>query len=247
MPEEFMSFDEAREELGISEEELKAMIDEGKIRSFRDRDKIKFRAKDIHELSGKEVPEEAGEAESGPAEEKATQREEEALESIFGESADFDITPLEEDELLSGAEEEKPEEGKESPPLAEEAPEEKIETLGEEAVVEEAPSLKEEAAPAEAEPLEAIEEVEEIEPEPEEYAPIEEIEEKGEELTAEEIRTLAPQKRVVPKEASPFVTAVLLITTAFLIFTAFVIVNSFAQPGASYSIFEKIKEFFLSR
>ena len=245
MPEEFMTFEEAREELGISEQELKAMMEEGKIRSFRDREQIKFRAKDIHELSGKEAPEEVTELEPVAAEEEPAQKQgEEALELIFGEGEDFDISPLEEGELLSEGEEEKPEEGEEVPALLEETSGEEIETLGEETVVGEAATLKEEAAP-EAEELEEIEEVEEIEPEAEEYAPIEEIEEKGEELTAEEIRTLAPQKRVVPREVSPFATAVLLITTIFLIFTAFVIVNSFAQPGESYSIFEQIKEFFL--
>jgi hypothetical protein len=248
MPEEFMSFDQAREELGISEQELKQMMDEGKLRSFRDGQQVKFRAKEIHELSGKGAPEEVAEAEAIPTEEAPSEKEgEEALESIFGEGEEFDIAPLEEDEEAATVE--APKETEEAPSLLEEAPEEEIETIGEEAAVEEVPTLKEEERVQAAEPLEELEELEEVEeitPEVEEFAPIEEIEEKGEELSAAEMKSLAP-RRVKAVTPSPFATAVLVLATVFLVFTAFVIVNAFAQPGQSFTLLEKITDFFASR
>jgi excisionase family DNA binding protein len=247
MAEEFMSFEEALSELGISEQELKKLVAEGKLRSFRDGAKIKFRKSDILKLFPKgeeEAPLE--EPALQPAEEGKKKEPGDTLESIFGDAEDFDITPLEEDDLISDKEAVKTE--AEAPPAKKKGAEaEEVESIIEEAAEEGAPTLKEEAAAPATERAEEIEEIEEIEeagPE-EELAPIEEIEEKGEELSAAEMKELGPQVRIVtkPKGVSPFATVVLIIATVFLIYTTFMVVNSFARPDASYSIFKPANDF----
>jgi excisionase family DNA binding protein len=50
MAEKFVTFDDASKELKKSADELKALVDEGKIRSFMDGGKMKFRRKDLDDL-----------------------------------------------------------------------------------------------------------------------------------------------------------------------------------------------------
>lgn len=50
MAEKFVTFDEAAKELKKTPDELKALVDEGKIRSFMDGGKMKFRRKDFDDL-----------------------------------------------------------------------------------------------------------------------------------------------------------------------------------------------------
>ena len=50
MAEKFVQFDEAAKELNASPDELKQLIEGGKIRSFMDGGKIKVRRKDLDDL-----------------------------------------------------------------------------------------------------------------------------------------------------------------------------------------------------
>ncbi|MFO8014659.1 MAG: hypothetical protein R6X20_15280 [Phycisphaerae bacterium] len=61
---DFVSFDEAKERLGKSNEELQQMVDEGDLRVFRDGGELKFRKEDIDALAGGPAPGEEGEEES---------------------------------------------------------------------------------------------------------------------------------------------------------------------------------------
>ena len=49
---DFVSFEDAKERLGKSDQELQAMIDEGDLRVFRDGGELKFRQEDIDALAG---------------------------------------------------------------------------------------------------------------------------------------------------------------------------------------------------
>jgi len=53
MPEEYISFDQAAEALGVSRDELKKLVDSAAIRSFRDAGEIKFRAADLQSYKQK--------------------------------------------------------------------------------------------------------------------------------------------------------------------------------------------------
>jgi len=50
MPEGYVVFQEVLTELGMTEDQLKKLMDEGKIRHFMDGGKVKFRRKDVDEL-----------------------------------------------------------------------------------------------------------------------------------------------------------------------------------------------------
>jgi len=255
MSETYIPFEEALEHLGISGQELKKMIDEGKIRSFKDGSRIKFRLDDIEKLAGKkpaaekgdETAEEIEKVPESPGKPPASAGDE-ALESIFGDTDDFDIAPLEEDDLLSDAEtatapEEKPEapaktagDTEEVQAVIEEEEPEEVETI------EEAEEVKPEAG--ELQPVEEIEELEEVSAE---AAPIEEIEELGEELSAAEIKSLAPRPSIhAVKPVSIFATTGLIIAAVLLIFATFLIVNSYARPDQPYSLFKPLSDFVIN-
>jgi hypothetical protein len=81
---DFVSFDDAKERLGKSNEELQSMIDEGDLRVFRDGGELKFRKEDIDALAG------------GPAEGEEGAEEESAGDTLM--SIDADILFAEEEE-----------------------------------------------------------------------------------------------------------------------------------------------------
>jgi len=228
MPEEYMTMEEAIRELGVSEEEIKKLITEGKLRSFRDGTLIKFRASDIHALSGKTPAKEEGEliplAEEPKPEAGKPAEEEEPLESIFGDTEQFDIAPLEEEEAAVRPAEAAPETVEEVP---EEAAPEEVE-LGEEAV--------EEITPLPEEVKEGVEE--EV---------LEEIEEKGAELEREERKKLEPGKvRVALGPSYTAYTVLLVVSFLALIVAGFAIVNTVVTPGSVHSILKPISDAFLN-
>ena len=49
---EYYSFEKALKELNMKEADLKRLVSEGKIRAFRDEDKMKFKAADVAKLQG---------------------------------------------------------------------------------------------------------------------------------------------------------------------------------------------------
>ena len=249
MSETYVPFEEALEHLGISGQELKKMIDEGKIRSFKDGSRIKFRLDDIEKLAGKApAAEEGGEAtqEIEMAPESAVKSPvsagDEALESIFGDTDDFDIAPLEEDDLLSDAEVATVPEEKPQAPAKTAGGTEEVQAIIEEEEPEEVETLEEaEVEPGELQPVEEIGELEEVSAE---AAPIEEIEELGEELSAAEIKSLAPRPSIhAGKPVSTLATTGLIVAAALLVFATFLIVNSYARPDQPYTLFKPLSDF----
>ncbi len=227
MPEQYMTMEEAIKELGVSEEELKKMVAESKLRSFRDGPVIKFRASDIHTLSGKAPAKEdelAPLAEEPAAEAAKPAEEEEGLESIFGDTEQFDIAPLEEEEAAVRPAEEVAEPVEE---VTEEAAPEEIE-LGEEAV--------EEITPVPEEVEEGVGE-----------AVLEEIEEKGAELEREEQKKFEPARvRVALGPSYTAYTVLLVASFLVLILVGFAIVNTVVTPGSVHSILKPISDAFLN-
>jgi len=57
---DFVSFEDAKQRLGKSDEELQQLIDEGDLRVFRDSGELKFRKEDIDTLAGGPAPGEEG-------------------------------------------------------------------------------------------------------------------------------------------------------------------------------------------
>lgn len=86
---DFVSFDEAKERLGKSDEELQALIDGGDLRVFRDGGDLKFRQQDIDALAG-------GPAEGAGEEQGGEEEEESAGDTLM--SIDADILFAEEEE-----------------------------------------------------------------------------------------------------------------------------------------------------
>jgi hypothetical protein len=72
MNDEFMSFEKARKELGLKEDELKRLVSDGEIRGFRDKGQTVFRKEDIRSLKDalaqQPVIVPTGGEEEGPAE-----------------------------------------------------------------------------------------------------------------------------------------------------------------------------------
>jgi excisionase family DNA binding protein len=136
---------DAARELKMSEEELKKLMEEGKIRHFMDGGKIKFRRKDLDDLKaslGIAQPEES-ELTLAPPEELPPLPAAEEIPPPPAEEADIEIEPLEEISRLSAA----------APPAAppgEEPPAEEIASLSEfeigEEVEEEGEEISEEEA-----------------------------------------------------------------------------------------------------
>jgi len=88
---DFVSFEEAKQRLGKSDEELRQMIDGGDLRVFRDGGALKFRQEDIDALAGGPAPSAEG-REAGAGEEE----EESAGDTLM--SIDADILFAEEEE-----------------------------------------------------------------------------------------------------------------------------------------------------
>jgi len=101
MAEKFILFDDAVRELGMSADELKGLMDEGKIRHFMDSGKIKFRQKDIDDLKaslGVTAPEEP-ELSLAPPEDAARAPQAEGVEDVpppppAYKEEEFSIEPL---------------------------------------------------------------------------------------------------------------------------------------------------------
>jgi len=82
---DFVNFEEAKQRLGKTDEELQASIDKGELRVFRDAGELKFRREDIDAMAG------------GPAPGEAAAEEEDAGDTLM--SIDADILFAEEEEV----------------------------------------------------------------------------------------------------------------------------------------------------
>ena len=227
MPQEYMTMEEAMRELGLSEDEVKKLTADGKLRSFRDGGVTKFRTSDIHTLSGKAPAEEEkiplGEEEPPRGKRKEEAREE-SLESIFGATEHFDIAPLEEEELLAEPIEEIKEVVEVKPSEAEEIIE-PVELLGEEAIEEITP-LPEEGEVTVKEGL------------------LEEIEEKGEELEGAEVKEFVKERARIAPFAPQYTlyTVFLIASFALLVFMGLAVVNSVVLPTHVHGILKPITD-----
>ncbi len=82
---DFANFEEAKQRLGKTDEELQAIIDKGELRVFRDGGELKFRKEDIDAMEG------------GPAPGEAAEEEADAGDTLM--SIDADILFAEEEEV----------------------------------------------------------------------------------------------------------------------------------------------------
>jgi hypothetical protein len=217
MAEKFVVFEDAAKELQKSPDELKALVDEGKIRSFMDGGKMKFRRKDLDDLKASlgitteeeelslAPPEELPEVPPMPAEEPEAAAPEEAPEVPPPAPADedeFTIEPLDEGEarMTPGTG------GKKG-----------------EAAPKAAPAKGGKAAKAEAGTEDEVASLSDFEIS-------EDVEEKGQELGEEEAELLSVQapafRSFEETEApSPLLTVVLVASTFVLAFAAIVIMS----------------------
>jgi len=88
---DFVSFEDAKAQLGKSNEELQQLVDEGDLRVFRDGGELKFRKEDIDALAGGPA-----EGEEGAGEEESAAEGESAGDTLM--SIDADILFAEEEE-----------------------------------------------------------------------------------------------------------------------------------------------------
>jgi len=219
MAEKFVVFEDAAKELQKSPDELKALVDEGKIRSFMDGGKMKFRRGDLDNLKASlGISTEEEELSLAPPEEMA------------------EVPPMPAEEEAAAA---PPEEAPEVPPPAPAEDEFTIEPLdeGEARLTPGSGSKKAEAAPkaasakaAKAAPAEGGKEDEVASLSDFEIS--EEVEEKGQELGEEEAELLSVQapafRSFEETEApSPLMTVVLVASIVVVVFAA-VVVMSFA-------------------
>ena len=92
---DLLNFDEAKQHLGKTDDELQEMIKSGQLRAFRDGDTWKFRSEDIEALAG-EIPAAPAPAEKAP-EPPAGGEEEDTGDTLM--SIDADILFAEEEEI----------------------------------------------------------------------------------------------------------------------------------------------------
>lgn len=150
---EYVKFDDAVQELKMSAEELKALMDEGKIRHFMDGGAIKFRRQDIDTLKeslGIAAPQGEDDLTLAPPDDlpDVPRVEEDVPPPPPPAEEDFSIAPLDEEEASEGAPpqaaapgEEAEDEGEEIASLSEFEIGEDIEEEGEELSDEEAQLL----------------------------------------------------------------------------------------------------------